>query len=319
MFLDYHLKDQIVLNSNFVECPVDGCHYLVERQIGSFKKSSEFLCPHHSIYISPSTYEYEDMRDNLLWKDPTEIELLQRILQVKRVNRIGRERSEDAVIWNIFRYLKRNAKLDSFIGSLLQTNIEVNTMYYWGYDELKGTIWQPLNEVRSILDEFIITEPDILLETNDTLILLNGNVHGNISIKPNSSKLIQPYLHQLEHNDLFKTSIDMISFLTKHYNLAKLWFLGNYLSRFNKKKFIFITIYNESRSNVMRMNDFQNTCITINGNQQFLPVTWSTFHSHLVQLESDEEFGILENYLLHKTFGYQNGKLKRAFPTLVTN
>ena len=62
-----------------------------------------FKCPKHNIYISPTTFEYQSELDNLLWKDEADLDLLDRTKGVKRESRIARDRSEDAVTWNVFR------------------------------------------------------------------------------------------------------------------------------------------------------------------------------------------------------------------------
>ena len=99
------LKECIEITDSTVECPVKGCSEKVERQRGVFKREDRFRCPVHNIYISPSTFEYQSELDNLLWKDEVDLDLLKRIKKVKRESRIARDNSEDAVTWNVFRFL----------------------------------------------------------------------------------------------------------------------------------------------------------------------------------------------------------------------
>jgi hypothetical protein len=84
------------------------CSEKVERQSGFFTREERFKCPKHNIYISPSTFEYQSELDNLLWKDKADLDLLKRIKSVKRECRIARDNSEDAVTWNVFRFLEKN-------------------------------------------------------------------------------------------------------------------------------------------------------------------------------------------------------------------
>lgn len=101
------LKPIITVKEDSVECPVKNCTKKVARQRKSFKTSNEFMCPDHRIYISPSTFEYKDMFDNLLWDEQTDRNLLNRIIGTKRENRFARDNSEDALTWNVFRFLER--------------------------------------------------------------------------------------------------------------------------------------------------------------------------------------------------------------------
>jgi hypothetical protein len=84
MFGASNLKSAINITESSVECPVRNCKTIVPRQRKTFQCSKEYFCPKHSIYISPSTFEYDNYTDNLLWKDKTDLDLLQRIFPVKR-------------------------------------------------------------------------------------------------------------------------------------------------------------------------------------------------------------------------------------------
>src|SRR4051812_34631610 len=101
--------------ADLVACPLAGCETLVPRQRGKFVSSDTFLCERHQIYIGPTTFEYRDYKENLLWKNDSDIRLLSAIKGVKRESRMERERSEDAVTWNIFRYLDNEKQLTSFL------------------------------------------------------------------------------------------------------------------------------------------------------------------------------------------------------------
>jgi hypothetical protein len=102
MFGVGNLKPQIHISPYTVECPVMGCPQDVERQRHSFKREERFRCPEHKIYISPSTFEYDLEIDNLLWKNETDVSLLEAVKRVKRESRISLDNSEDAISWNVF-------------------------------------------------------------------------------------------------------------------------------------------------------------------------------------------------------------------------
>ena len=109
------LKSKIEITEETVECPVKNCKNKVPRQRGKFKREEKFKCPFHNIYISATTFEYENELDNLLWKTEDDIDLLNRIKELKRESRITRDNSEDALTWNVFRFLEKNNLIGEFL------------------------------------------------------------------------------------------------------------------------------------------------------------------------------------------------------------
>ena len=85
-----------------------------------FKRLEEFKCPEHGIFVSPSTFEYQNRLENLLWKDTLDQDLLfNGVFGFKReTEKIARDNSEDAVPWNVFRYLEKQKLLSGFLSSL---------------------------------------------------------------------------------------------------------------------------------------------------------------------------------------------------------
>ena len=108
MFGIEELNENIEITDTTVECPVKDCNKIVKRQRKSFKREEGFKCPTHDIYISPSTFEYKSELDNLHWKDENDLILFNNIKNVKRESRVARDNSEDAVTWNVFRFLVRH-------------------------------------------------------------------------------------------------------------------------------------------------------------------------------------------------------------------
>lgn len=76
-FLYEDLKPSILIRENLVECPVRGCSISVPRQRRVFRREKQFQCPAHGIYISPTTFEYEHEKDNLICKDGDDLDHLE--------------------------------------------------------------------------------------------------------------------------------------------------------------------------------------------------------------------------------------------------
>ena len=143
------LKEKISVTEDHVECPVRGCKVVVERQRKqSNPKDERFKCPKHKIFVSPSTFIYESELSNLLWCDQSDLKLFNDIKMVKRESRIDHENSEDAVSWNVFRFLERNNLLLAFAKSITGINSDYADMIWWSYYQKENDSWSYLNKAR---------------------------------------------------------------------------------------------------------------------------------------------------------------------------
>jgi len=150
MFMLQGTKEVRFINAEQVECPVIGCGTIVDRaRRGNELCQERFLCSEHGIYISPSTIEYVDKWHNLLWHDDADREILGRIEMVKRESRMARENSEDAMTWNVFRYLERNALLEKFLESTSNEHFEHADLIYWSYSCKESGTWSLLDKART--------------------------------------------------------------------------------------------------------------------------------------------------------------------------
>ena len=172
------LKESIEITETTVECPVKGCTEKVERQRGGFKREERFKCPKHRIYISPTTFEYQSEMDNVLWKEKADIDLFNQIKTVKRESRIARDNSEDAVTWNVFRFLERNNLVESTLSSIIGSLLNSSEVIYWSYSQRENSSYSGLNNAREEFGEEIRTgsEPDIIIKTDNALLFIEAKL-----------------------------------------------------------------------------------------------------------------------------------------------
>jgi hypothetical protein len=143
------LKEEIEITDIKVECPVKGCSKKVKRQRRFFKKRKEFLCERDNIFISPTTFEYVNELDNLLWKDSLDLETINRMKECKsEIHRLGRERSEDALSWNVFRFLEKNDLIEGLLDAITHTSPKYSELIYWSYSQREDDSWSLLDEAR---------------------------------------------------------------------------------------------------------------------------------------------------------------------------
>jgi len=172
------LKESIETTETTVECPVKDCNEKVERQREVFKREERFKCPKHNIYISPSTFEYPSELDNLLWKDKADLDLFNRIKKVKRESRIARDNSEDAVTWNVFRFLERNNLVEISLSSIIGVTLKSSDVIYWSYSQKEDSSLPELNRARQEFGEEIkrSSEPDVIIKTDNALLFIEAKL-----------------------------------------------------------------------------------------------------------------------------------------------
>ena len=155
--------------------------------------SGTFRCPIHGIYISPSTWEYESESDNMLWDDAEDLDLFTRIKKAKRECRVARDNSEDALSWNVFRFLEKNALVESVLGTAIDRSIDQTEVIYWSYSQKETSSWSLLNRAREEFGEELkrSSEPDIIIDSQDALIFVEAKLTtGNETLpsKPEERK-----------------------------------------------------------------------------------------------------------------------------------
>ncbi len=196
MYFIQDLKPSLAVNDDTVSCPVKDCTRTVKKQSVSFKTEPDFLCETHGIYISPSTFEYADYRDNLLWRSPDDINLLDCIAKVKRESRMARDNSEDALTWNVVRYLERSQTLGPWLESITGSAVWNPHTIYWSYCQRAGTTWPLLAEARNEFGEapHRSSEPDIILESDDVLYWIEAKFLSGNETTPSSPNDSKKYL-----------------------------------------------------------------------------------------------------------------------------
>ena len=228
------LKSKIKVGNNTVECPVINCLSKVERQRKVFKRESRFQCPIHKIFISPSTFEYESEKENLLWTDQDDIYLLNRIYEVKRESRIARENSEDALTWNIFRFLDKQNLLTSFLRNLSNKPIDKTELILWSYSQKEKSGWTYLNKARLEFGETVArgSEPDIIILSDKILYFIEAKLSAKNETKPSDSNNRKKYETGGDRifQKIFKSDFDTVAIKDERYELMRYWILGNWIA-----------------------------------------------------------------------------------------
>ncbi len=305
------LKPKIFISGDEVECPVKDCTFKVKRQRNVFKNDPLFKCSIHSIYISPSTFEYETEYGNLLWGDYSDRELFEQIKTVKRESRIARENSEDAVTFNVFRYLQRNDLLDSFLSDFCKEKVSNSELILWSYSETEKGIYSLLNAARTEFGEATNrgSEPDIIIQTDKALFFIEAKVLAFNETMPSNLVNTKKYLTGGNNwfNKVFRNEYNTIAIEQEKYELLRFWLLGTWMAKKIGLKFSLISLVLGSRE--LDIEETFDKMIIENQDNQFDRITWEDIYQFIVKNKIDsKDFLIITDYYKNKCLGYNSNQ-----------
>ena len=102
----------------------------------------------------------------------------------KRDSRMARERSEDTLTWNVFRYLEKKQLRNEAIERFIRDVIEESELIFFFYFELEGGTLSLLKEERRTFQESTGTEPDIIIDSKEHIIFIEVKFTSGNRIKP---------------------------------------------------------------------------------------------------------------------------------------
>jgi hypothetical protein len=314
------LKESIEITETTVECPVKGCSEKVERQIGAFKREERFKCPRHNIYISPSTFEYQSELDNLLWKDKADLDLFKKIKTVKRESRIARDNSEDAVTWNVFRFLERNNLIEIILGSILGVTLKSAEAIYWSYSQRENSSWSELNQAREEFGEEIrrSSEPDIIIKTDDALLFVEAKLTAGNETVPSDMSNSKKYETGSDNwfSKVFKSDYKTIAMFEKKYELLRFWLLGTWIAKEQDLTFYLINLVLSEQNK--EIETIFKKHLRENQKMKFIRVAWENIYRQILDngLSAGDK-DMMIKYFKNKTRGYDGkGRLQKAFSIL---
>ncbi len=311
------LKERIEITEATVECPVKGCSVKVERQRTFFRNEDRFMCPEHKIFISPTTFEYSDELDNLLWREKSDLELLQGIRTVKRESRMARDNSEDALSWNVFRFLERNNLIEDFLGSIVGAPLKSSEVIYWSYSQKENTSWSELNRARKEFGEEIkrSSEPDIIITTEKAVFFIEAKLTSPNKIdfsKSHTSGDKEERIRRYSLGDRFlKLSFrDIMD--AGYYELGRFWVMGCSMAEKLKKDFYLVNLVLERKEK--DIETIFRGFINSDHGKQSLRLTWEDVYQFISKGSLTKDKEIMLGFFRNKTIGYDgNGRLRRAF------
>lgn len=317
-----NLKTRLIITDTTVECPVTSCTHTVKRQRGSFRCAEEFRCPAHNIYISPSTFAYADEENNLLWKTQEDIDLLNKIYGYKREHRLHHNNSEDAVSWNVFRYLESTNLLNELLTDISKQEQHDSELIYWSYSQTENQQWSFLNKARVEFGETInrSSEPDLIVLTANALFFIETKLTASNNTQPSNSTEFKKYLTGGNQwfKQVFNADYETIAISNIKYELLRFWLIGSWIAQEIGVDFYLLNIVPaEKEENIVeRFSIF----IQQNNRRKFIRISWEDIFEYIIQQAPEgSEKELVKIYYQTKTIGYNHqGELMKAFRQLYT-
>ena len=318
MFGYSQLKEELTVTEESVQCPVLACGNTVTRQRKSFKRSEEFKCREHQIFISPSTFEYQHELINLLWRNDDDLNLLAGIKKCKRESRMSRDNSEDSVSFNVFRFLERNDLLSSVLGNILGVSLQKPETIYWSYSSREDGCWSELDNARATFGEQSRkgSEPDIIICSEDSLLFIEAKLTAGNKTKPRNSATLAGYAEGGERwaSEVCRLSCQEIAIDNRKYELLRFWLLGTWLAQKLNKRFYLVNLVRSGKEEGIEA-EFGAQIDVVSGLREFRRTTWEDIYQSIKRGGTNSlETNLILAYFRDKTIGYQrNNRLQRAF------
>ena len=312
------LRPQRTIEGDSLQCPVRDCPTCVPMQRRTFRRTPEFLCAVHRVYIGRSTFEYASDLDNLLSHAPEDLRLLAAIRPFKRESRFARERSEDALTWNVFRHLETSGRLIPWLSAMVGAKASAAMVHYWSFEASSRDTWRPLAEARLAFGEVEGrgSEPDLVITTGDTHIWVEAKLGSSNDTRPSDvDGARNRYTGGGDgwYSSVVNSSFDTVAVEQRRYELLRLWLLGSWAAARYGKRFVLLNLVCEGFEE--DVPSFVATHFRQDPNRLVHRVTWESVYRGI---EAAPPFAAADEALLQywrgKTLGYDGrGRLMRAF------
>jgi hypothetical protein len=313
-----NLSPHLEITENRVSCPVAGCTGTVERQHEHFKRLEQYRCPEHGLFISPSTFEYPHFSDALLWREPEDLQLLKSIFASKTENRLGRDNSEDALTWNVVRFLEQTGLLGEILSNIHGEPLEELEVLYWAHLRTEKDTWSELKTARLEFGERnFVTEPDLIVRTAQALFFIESKFTASINTKPTTRNPASKAAYQAAaggwFSQVFQADYDTIAIEKQKYVLMRHWLLGSHIAHRLGLTFYLVSLTRTDQ--VQPVLDGFGPLQVESEERHFVATAWEELY-HFVRDHANPtpQTHCLLAYLENKTAGYdKEGYIQPAF------
>jgi Holliday junction resolvase-like predicted endonuclease len=322
-----NLKKEIIIENNKVTCPVQNCQEKFDKMIkyghnlqSNKKNIQKYLCKNHNIYISPSTFRYDNVLDNILWKKDFKVLFKSENVKKRFFDQFDHDNSEDSLSYNIFRFIEKYDLLSDCLSKLINSKISNPEIMYWSYSQTEQKTWSELQDARIEFETRQGSEPDIIVKSDTALFFIEVKLNAD---NKTVCKSMNPRVHMKYKtggnnwfSSVFNSESDFktIAIVEKKYELLRFWLLGTWIAKQNNLNFYLINLVrNEKEKNIEE--DFRKYIKgEINGENKriFKRITWNEIYNYISNhAPQNNNKSIILKYFENKTIGYRKIKNKR--------
>lgn len=229
---------------------------------------------------------------------------------------MARDNSEDAVTWNVFRFLEKNNLIEGFLSMVAGQCIKSSEVIYWSYRQEEDKAWTLLNKAREEFGEEIrrSSEPDLIIKTDKALFFIEAKLTAGNETMPSDMKSSKRY--ETGGNDwfreVFKSDYKTIAITEKKYELMRFWLLGTWMAEQSSLEFYLINLVRKVQGKNIETAFKKH--IKEDEKREFNRLTWENVCEYILNSGVSPHKEIIIRFFRNKTFGYdKNGKLRKAF------
>lgn len=301
MFGIGELKEKIERKNGKILCPIINCKTEVNRMTGSHQRSlkswlttgtnwdinfkKDYFCYEHKIYISPTTFTYEDIKDNLLWDDDEDIAIFNNLRMIKRFDEFRSPNCEDAVCWNVFRFLQKSNTLDDFLTETTGLPVSNAKVIYWSLDGNKT--WDKLAEARKEFKERRGSEPDLIVVSDTIIFFIEAKLFDSNEKTPRSNNG-EGYVTggNKWFQKVFKSNYEEVAIIAKKYEMMRFWLLGTWIAKGLNRDFYLVSLVLEEQDK--DIEEIFKIHINIDKKRQFIRISWEDIYQYILNMELPE-------------------------------
>lgn len=265
----------------------------------------------------------------MLWTSAEDISLWDCIKAkgVKRESRIASDNSEDAVTWNVFRYLEVSGRIGEFVDSLTGDRSSQNAqVIYWSYCQSNRKPYPPLLAAAATFGEHVArrSEPDVILEDESNLVFIECKFGSGNRTQPSDPENQKLYLSGGDgwFGSVFNPDVTFATIAVQNrlYELMRLWILGSWIASQKRKRFFLVNLVRDNAIGEANIESRFTPLTLKNTQRNFVRYTWEqVFIRFILPDVSVSDAAKVAEYLQQKTMGYsltskgRQGKLRKAF------
>lgn len=277
----------------------------------------DWFCEKHRIYITPTTFIYDNLGDNLLWYDEEDQSFIEEIMKRKRVKaQLFHDNSEDAVTCAVFRYLEKERLVSGLLGKLVGAVVKNPQLIYWSYSPSEQHAWSNLKKATEEFGERKkrSSEPDLIIKTDNALFLIEAKLKASNETTSSRPDDLKKYLIGGNgwYDSVFQSDYQTIAIRERKYELLRFWLIGTWIAKQLDLDFYLVNlVLREKEKNI---ESIFRKHIKENPRRRFLRTTWEAIYEHILSSSSSgKNKEVMLKYFKNKTVGYRNGRLQRAF------